>query len=268
MPEDGERLLDILCGTEPAAANNPQDEDHTTFWLVAADQFARRGIVSDRARSTALTIIDDQIDLAMHARLGMDPPGLRKRRKALEELRERITAPPTVRPGPVLKRPQPYVMDTGDVLIYPTCGGKCINPYFASKAKDRAWKGQDGWSAAVIVDAGRAFDFLAWYRPLTLVTELREKPALQALRDDLPWKCEAPGTCSPIHFKKMELETIGRVRIDRDKLTSRFGPLRPGTSAAINDISIANELSVGPYKPASLLKKRPTISRLEEIETD
>ena len=49
LPEDGDRLLDILCGTEPAAANNPQDEDHTTFWLVAADQFARRGIVSDRA---------------------------------------------------------------------------------------------------------------------------------------------------------------------------------------------------------------------------
>ena len=54
---DPDRLVEILCETEPAAAHNPTDEEHTTFWLVLADQFAKRGIVSDRTLEKALEII-------------------------------------------------------------------------------------------------------------------------------------------------------------------------------------------------------------------
>jgi hypothetical protein len=46
LPFDTDRLVDILCETEPAAANDPGNEEHTTFWLVLADQFAKRGIAS------------------------------------------------------------------------------------------------------------------------------------------------------------------------------------------------------------------------------
>jgi len=90
LPYDGDKLVEILCGTEPAAANSPEDEDHTTFWLVAADQFAKRGIVSDRAREAALKIVDSGSDLAILEKLGMDPADLKKRRKVLEEVRARI----------------------------------------------------------------------------------------------------------------------------------------------------------------------------------
>ena len=42
LPFDGDRLVEILSETEPTAAGNPDDEQHTTFWLVVADQFAKR----------------------------------------------------------------------------------------------------------------------------------------------------------------------------------------------------------------------------------
>ena len=50
LPYDGDKLVDLLCESEPSAANNPEDEDYSTFWLVVADQFTKRGIASDRAR--------------------------------------------------------------------------------------------------------------------------------------------------------------------------------------------------------------------------
>lgn len=141
-------------------------------------------------------------------------------------------------------------MDVGDLLVYPTYGGRCINPYFAWKEQDRAvtangWK-QDGWSALVIVDRGRAFEFLSWYRPLTLSTATLQKPTLAWLRGDVLWKLERAGTCPPIHFKRMELERIGTLPIDEDKLRRSLPAMAPGTVGAIDDVSLANALNVGP----------------------
>jgi len=261
LPYDGDKLIEILCETEQTAANNPDDEDHSTFWLVAADQFARRGIVSERARETALNLIEKGGDLAMLEKLGMDRAALEKRKKILAELRTRIAAPPGAKTRPVLKKPQAVLLDVGDVLIFPTCQGHCINPYFASKERDRSWKGQDGWSAAAIVDRGRAFEFLAWYRPLLSAPALKDKPTLAALLGERLWKLERAGTCSASHFKKMELEKVGNLPIDRNKLVRAFGELRPGQSAAIHDISIANAFRT----PAAGMKQKQTIQQLGEI---
>src|SRR5262245_6085009 len=90
LPFDAERVVDIVCETEPVAANDRRDEEHTTFWLVLADQFARRGIVSDRVRDKALAIIDAGDDVAMLERLGMKSSDIRKRRTMLETIRARI----------------------------------------------------------------------------------------------------------------------------------------------------------------------------------
>jgi hypothetical protein len=261
LPFDSDKLVDILCETEPTVANNLDDVDHTTFWLVVADQFAKRGIVCDRARDKALVIIESGVDLAMQEKLGMNPSGLRKRRKTLEELRLRITAPPARSgPRPVLKKPQAFLMDVGDVFVYPTFGGRCINPYFASKELDRlgtmalAWK-QDGWSAMVIVDRGRAFDFLSWYRPLTISMATVQKPTLEELRGEMLWSLARAGTCSAVHLKRIEFEKIGALAIDNDKLRRSFPHMRPGTSQAVDDISIGNAVSVGPYVPAVLMPR-------------
>ncbi|MGA8090598.1 MAG: hypothetical protein WCA10_25205 [Terracidiphilus sp.] len=256
LPFDSDRLLEILCGSEPAAADQADDADHTTFWLVVADQFAKRGIGSKRARETALEIIDSDRDLATLEKPGMQPADLRKRKKVLDEVRERILAPiAPVKARETMKKPQELLMQTGDVLVYPAFGGRCRNPYFVDQDKDRmgtampSWRA-DSWAAMVMVDCGRAFDFLAWYRPLTLAVAMAEKPELAWLRGDLIWKLCRPGTCTAPHFKRMGLEKTGAIAIDGEKLKACFGELRPGMSAAVSDISIANQISVGPYSKA------------------
>jgi hypothetical protein len=60
----------------------------------------------------------------------------------------------------------------------------------------------------------------------------------------------------------MELEKIGVLPVDRNKLTQTFGELPPGTSAAIHDISIAS--SFNRTLPAKT-KQKQTISRIGEI---
>jgi hypothetical protein len=280
LPFDTDHLIDILCETEPGAANNPTDDEHTTFWLVLADQFAKRGIVSERVREKALEIIRTDDDLATLTKLGMKPPEIRKRRQMLEQLRERIVSAPIDKRRTILNKPQPLLMETGDVVVYPTCSGKCINPYFASKEQDRQYTKdgprpwtQDGWAAAVIIDCGRAFDFLAWYRALTIVEARSEKPSLESLRGEVLWKLEIPGTCSPSHFKKMELQKIGTFPLDAERRRSVFPNLRPGISAAVSDISIANRLNVFSETPAWTIPqpsgtpkgRTPTIIGIEQL---
>lgn len=286
LPFDGDKLVDILCETDPAAANNPDDPDHAIFWLVVADQFARRAIVCDRARDKALMIVDTGSDIALLGKLGMTPSDLTKRRKMLGDVRVRLMTPMAgSRPRPVLKKAQPLLMDVGDVFVYPTFGGRCINPYFASREQDNkywskdgptAWK-QDGWSVVVIVDRGRAFEFLSWYRPLTISTATAHKPTLASLYGDILWKLDRAGTCPALHFKRLELEKLGTLKIDREKLMRSFQDMKPGARAAIDNISIAEGLSVGPAirevlmpRPGEPLnfswgKPYPTILGIEQI---
>lgn len=244
LPFDGDKLLELLCGLEANAANLPENEDHTTFWLVAADQFAKRGIVCMRAQENARRIIDDGSDIAMMTKLGMDPAGLKKRRKMLLALRQALaSAPPSAGKRSVLKSPQPLVMGVGDVFVYPTSLGRCRPHVPPTIRVAPAWV-PDGWNAAVIVSAERAFDFLAWYRPLTLAAALTEKPDLAQLRSATSWRLKSPGTCKATDLKRLGMEKIATVRFDTEKLKSAFPALPSGANAAINDRSIARELSV------------------------
>jgi hypothetical protein len=124
-------------------------------------------------------------------------------------------------------------------MLYPTCFAQNINPYFASKELNKVCKKdgslpltsvpwtQDGW-AMVIVDCGRAFDFLSWYRAVTIAEARREKPSLDSLRGQVLWRLDLPGTCSPSHFRKMELENIATLPVDREKLKHVFPGLGRG----------------------------------------
>jgi hypothetical protein len=274
LPFSDERLAEILVGTESSAANDPANEDHTIFWLVLADQFARRSITSVRASDCALRIIDEGSDLAMLERLGMKPADLGKRRKFLTELRSRIASPSSAeKPRRVLKKPQPYVMDVGEIFTYPTSGGDNINPYFVSKDLMRNWS-HDGWGALVIVECGRVFEFLAWYRPLTVRSARPEKPSIDQLHAESPWLLRRPGTCSAAHFKRMEFEKIGSVNIAAERLAAAFPSMPSAQNATISDISIANSMHLGPNLmdraiqfPGQPLARHliPTISKIDEI---
>jgi hypothetical protein len=290
LPFDADRLLEILCESEPDAANNPDDEDYTIFWLVVADQFAKRGIVCDRVHDTALRIIDVGSDVATLAKLGMSARDLRKRQKTLTDLRARVVATSApAKPRPVLKQPQTFLMDVGEVFVYPTSGGGCINSYFRSKEQMPGGWSPDGWGAAVIVERGRAFDFLTWYRPLTISRARTAKPSLDAkpaldtnptldeLRSEYLWVLKRPGTCPPIHFKRMELEKIGAVAIDRDKVARAFPTMPSARTYAVDNISIVNSLTIGPQLPMASIhvpgqppnlgrgRPYPAIASLDEI---
>ncbi len=253
LPFSEEQLVDFVCESEPQAAQNVEDEDHTAFWLVLADQLAKRGIVTTRARAIALSIIDTDADLASMERRGAQAPDLKKRRAVLQKLRVHLeTTQPATKPRAVLKKPQPYLMDIGDVIRYPTSGGKVINPY-ASPAQLAEPGGplsfsQDGYGAFLVIDSGRAFHFLAWYRPVRLAIAAPDVPAADMLlNEELLWVLGLGGTCSAAHFKRMQFEKIGTLKVDRSKLLSVFPAMRPSHAQAISDISIANSLYTGPY---------------------
>jgi len=249
LPFDANRLVEILCETEATAANDPEDEDHTIFWLVMSDQFIKRGIVCNHVRDKALAIIDTGRDLAMCKELGMTPSDLAKREKTLADLRAKLVAPAgDAKPRRTLKEPQPLLMELGDLLVYPTCRGECINPYFTDKQLGLwDWK-PDRWGAALIIDCGRAFDFLAWYQALTIVDSLPQRPTIDILRSRLGWVMRNPGTCSKGHFKRMQLQRIDCLAIDSACVRQRFPGTTSGTDAAVKDISSSNELSIGPHR--------------------
>ena len=263
LPFDAERLVDLVVDVERGPATNPDDADHSVFWLVVADQLTRNGVHSSRARDAALEIIDSGRDLEVMTRLGMSERDRRKRAQNLAELRSRLTSPVDGKRRRVLQRPQPFLWEAGDVLAFPTSRGHCINPYFRDKSLITGGWNQDGWGTAIIVERGRAFDFLAWYRPLVASAVQVEKPIVDTIVAQRRWRLDRPGTASRLHIVRMEIETVGVLRVDQAKLHTRFAQLPSGVSDAVNDISIANRLRIAEPRPQR--RQDPTLESLADV---
>jgi len=266
LPFDGEQLVDLIVDVERSAATDQNDADHTVFWLVVADQLTRHGIRSSRARDIALAIIDSGRDLDAMARLGMSERDRIKRARNLAELREQLVAAGEPKARRVLQRPQPYLFEPGEVFIFPTSRGRCINPYFRDKSLIPGGWAQDGWGTAVVVERGRAFDFLAWYRPLVALSVEREKPHLDTIRARRNWRLDRPGTATRVHVDRMEIERAGVLNLDSAKFQSRFTARPSGLADAVNDISIANRLRIAETQSAV---RRPDlrVNSLSELLT-
>ena len=277
LPLDEDRIVDILRDSETQAANDADNEDHTTFWLVLADQFEKRGIAHAATREKAINIIDRGDDLMMMEKLGMKLADLRKRSAKLAELRARLTVAPRVsKPRATIKAPESYVLEVGVLYACPVKGSNCINPYFSKKDFERFPWTPDGWRQFVVLDRGRAFDYLAWYQPLVCKKPVQQKPRIVEAGADLWWQLDWPKTCSPRHFDCMEIEAIGTLPIAMDKTRARFAKRRPGIvflgwggrGAAINDVSIADSMTPSShdwenwYEPRGLLPEEgPTMMR-------
>jgi hypothetical protein len=277
LPFEENRIVDILREGERQTADDPNDEDHTTFWLVLADQFEKRGVAHAPTREKAIAIIDRGDDLTMMEQRGMKPADLRKRGAKLAELRARLAAAPRMsKPRATIKAPEPYVLDIGVLYACPVKGSNCINPYF-SKAHYAAspWI-PDGWRQFVILDRGRLFDYLAWYQPLVCKKPVREKPQLSDAAADLWWELDTPKTCPQRYSERLGIEAIGRLPIDLEKARTRFAKRRPGIVylgwgghwAAINDITLGDSMHASShdwttwYEPRGLLPTEgPTIIR-------
>jgi len=274
LPFAPDRLLEFLCAAEPAAANDPKDPDYSIFWLTLADQLAKRGIDCASARERALDIITSGADLATMAARGMDERSLLKRRAMLEDLRRRITVPTDTAKSRrvVLKAPQKLLMAVGEVLAYPICQGKPINPYAVGKefAWVKAWK-QDAWGAFVVAERGLMFGYLAWYRPLVITEPLFDTPTLAELSLPRMWLLRNPGTLNARHHANLSLKSLGGVSIDDNKFASAFPKRMSAMSCVVSDISLANNISVRPlgshedYRIKHGYPPAPRINALAEI---
>src|SRR5438874_104423 len=251
LPLDEDRIVDILRDCERGTADDPNDEDHSTFWLALADQFEKRGVAHAPTRAKAIAIIDRGDDLDMMEKRGMKQADLRKRGARLAELRARLAAAPrSSKPRATIKAPEPYVLEIGVLYACPVRGGN-INPRGGKKNFDGSPWIPDGWRQFVILDRGRAFDYLAWYQPLVCKKPIQEKPQLSDAGADLWWELHTPKTCPQRHFDRMEIAVIGRLPIDMEKARARFAKRRPsvvflgwgGRGAAVNDITIADSMN-------------------------
>ena len=242
LPLNTDELIDIIVGSFPEAATDADDEDHTTFWLVLADQFHRKGIAHRDLFDRAVGIIESGKDLNTPSVAEMGVGDQRKREKALNKLRRQLTEPVPSKTRKTLSKPQPLILEVGDVVTFPIVDtGGCFNPYLIKASWTRA-----DWGAAAIVRSGLAFGYLAHYRPVVINRRLKSsaQPTLQTLLAHAGWRLARPGTCSKPHFRRMQLEVIGKVAINTERLTSVFPDIRDGTYSAVNDISIANSFYV------------------------
>lgn len=246
LPIPTEALLDLIRAQHGGIAADPSDEDHTAFWLVLADTLGRLGIDCPEARERALAIIDGGQDLARCAALEMAPADLRKRAAMLAALRETLARGPAPgRKRAMLRGPQPFLMELGDCLVFPTSRGQGINAYFPSRDAQPDWR-QDGWGAGIVCELGRAFGHLAWYRFCVLGHDFRDKPGLDEVRRGRFGPGLSAGTCSPLHFKRVALEKIGALPVRPGAILAAVPELltqvRPPEKAAILDVSLCNNL--------------------------
>ena len=76
------------------------------------------------------------------------------------------------------------------------------------------------------------------------------------------WCLAIPGTCSPIHFKRMRLQKLANLPVSDARFAETFSNLEKGDEYAVADRSIANSLDVDD------VSDRPTINGLGPILED
>jgi len=236
LPLPIDEIVMLIVAQEPQLAQNPDDDDYTTFWLVLADLIWKSGDRSVPVFTKANALIEGGHDLNRCKSLGMCDSDLKKRAKGLNTLKERLA---TVNEGKVrktLSRPMPQLFAVGDVLSFPVdTQGDSPNPYFTASQLEQSFT-PAAQRSCVIVEAGMTFGFIPWYRPL-----------VQQFRCGRPvdkWVIQNPGTASRSHIRKMAIEITDNVSLSSAWLASSAQYWPPGDPFALSDISIANSLGM------------------------
>lgn len=249
LPISEARIVEILCEAEPTAAHDSNSPDHTTFWLAIADQLVRAGQACPDAFSKAISIIDSGADLGVCQARGLAGAKLDKRAAMLQELRARlIDAPTSSKPRKTLKEPQPFLFELGTLYTLPCRGAACINPGRGRKTLAGSAWAHDGYRQFIVLERGRAFDYLAWYQAIVSIAALPGKPAFAGANADLWWQLEMPKTCSQKTFDAIEIAPLGKLPIDFAKACARFPKRRAGQTflgwggrgAAIHDAELTD----------------------------
>ncbi len=178
LPYNGDELLAFI-GEQTGGADDPADEDYTTYWLTLADLFWRHGIGCAALFRRAASIVESGDDDRMMADLEMEEKDRTKRRKHLLELNAKWAAPnPKPARRNVFKKPEPLVVATGDVWIYPTEGGNPPNTFFPAAELAQSFK-PDGWAAFAVTNTTHLLGFLAAAHFVRLHVDGPDKPTFE-----------------------------------------------------------------------------------------
>lgn len=208
LPLDGDEILELLVGMEPAATE-PADEDHTTFWLVVADQLHRRGIATE-ASTKASEIISEGTNLDVLRELGMSDSDLKKRSGKLKELGAKLSGPLESKARRTLKSPQAIPVQPGEVYVFEVDSqANAYNPYVTDRSKARFEP--VGWSCCLVVQTGHAFDYLAWVQLAPDLEPSLKRPTLQQAIKRIDTRRTDVGTLPASHVERMGWELLGRV---------------------------------------------------------
>lgn len=241
MPANGEKIIDILLDMSEHGGDI-KSEGGPLFWLVVADQFAKKGIVSELAVSKARDIIDSEIDLNDLKARGLDETGIKSRKKVYEKILLNIENPKSPDKRKVAKNPPRMIADIGDVYAFPAMNGTGFNAYYSDW--EEASFIPDGWGALLIVDGGRAFDWFPWLAYTSLSVNPYIKPTFEAVMVAETIHPQGVAYCAPklLHFKKMQFEKIGRLELLENTVKLMMSrSYRDGKSAAIIDRSICSD---------------------------
>ena len=249
VPGDGVRLAEILLDVHQV---NSDSEDETTFWLVTADQFERRGIDCPSVFATALSIIQNGSDLTRLRNLDASERHLNKRASVLAMLASRLAAPrpPRVRSFP--KKPPDLLVEIGQVYAFPTFNGFALGPECATSPQ--AFYDPNGWGALVVLDRGRAYEWLPWCALASLAVPPSSKPGFEeALQSNLIFHPQTQGAARCVQkladMKTMQLKLIGHIALDpnrvqphlstwsiRDAIACAWSIARTGFSAEVENL--------------------------------
>lgn len=214
----------------------PNSAESSAFWLALADLLHQYGLEHPPTTSRAHALINDGIDLKLREHLAKDDAALKDRARILKRLKAKWSEPPKrIRKVPQL-RPEPFLMQAGDVFGYQTMAG---NPRYTNAAEAFPIPAlrfkADGRNAFVCIATARVFfDTEARYFIVPLALFGEDSPTMEtALRARLVCHCDLETRrFNPVggwmSWDKQALETvaprkIGSVNINMPALERVFG---------------------------------------------
>lgn len=235
LPIDGESIVARIRAQWPCA-EDPADEDYADFWLVLADQLHGYGIVDRATLDRVREIVDSGADIAAKKSLDMGPGDLRKRATVLATLAAKLaTAHPKPRDRRILHTPEPFVLDVGACLAYPSQDGNAPNLFMRQSDIDRTFK-PNGWGAFIVLARAHKLDVFARYLIARLAVAPRNKPTRESCAsgklsaNKSAWSLEPPTPAvawveiTRPHLKKLAAVPLGTLPLDGNAVRRSFEP--------------------------------------------
>lgn len=235
VSSDLDKTIDRLAERYGVEAR-PQSAEASAFWLALADLLHQFGLDHAPTFKRANALIDKGTDLNLRRAMTPDEADLKDRARVLKRLKTKWAEPPKrVRKIPQLK-PEPYLMQAGDVFSYDTMAGNPrVTDHAAAFPTPALRFKADGRNAFVCIATARVFfDTEARYFVVPLALFQNDRPTIHdALRARLVCHCDLEAhRFLPVggwmSWDKASLGTvnprkIGSVDVNLEALTRVFG---------------------------------------------